>query len=329
MLPKHPRTYTALLAVLLIVLILCSCSSKQDTETTTDNQSRTLSIEATTVTKTEAFTETETALTEASPEKIEYPFKSGCFYCVETDELLFEHNINKRIAPASLAKILTALVAYHFAGPEAHLTVGTELSLLKPHSSLSLISKGQTLTLQDLTYGLLLASGNDAAYTIAAGVARSLNARKSLSDSEAVAFFVKQMNSFSELIGMKNSHFTSPDGWDDEKQYTTVSDLLTLTKCVVYSEALREIVSAKEKYTVFVTGENITWKNSNQLLNPDSKHYNPYAVGMKTGTTKKAGNCLIALFEKDSKTYICIVTGCKTNDSRYEAANKLFSSYVK
>lgn len=327
MLPKRPRTYTALLSVLLIVLILCSCSGKQDTETT-NNQSRTLLIEATTVTETESFTEPETTLTEASPEKIEYPFKSGCFYCVETDELLFEHNINKRIAPASLAKILTALVAHHFADPEAQFKVGTELSLLKPHSSLCLISKGQTLTLQDLTYGLLLASGNDAAYTIAAGVARSLNAHKSLSDSEAVSFFVKQMNSFAELIGMKNSHFTSPDGWDDEKQYTTVSDLLTLAKCAVSSEALREIVSAKEKYAVFISGENITWKNSNQLLNTDSKHYNPYAVGMKTGTTEKAGNCLIASFEKDSKTYICIVTGCKTNDSRYEAANELFSSYT-
>ena len=70
------------------------------------------------------------------------------------------------------------------------------------------------------------------------------------------------------------------------------------------------------------------WKNTNKLLDSGSKHYNEYAIGVKTGSTKKAGNCLVSAFVKDGLTYISVVCGTATTDSRYEETNKLFDNYV-
>lgn len=276
---------------------------------------------------TEQTTDCVTA-TEPSSQKTDRSFEAACFYCVETKELLFSYNTEERLAPASFTKILTASVACHYITEDTVFVVGSELSLLKPHSSLCLIKKGHRLALKDLLTGLLISSGNDAAYTVAVNVARSLSKEK-LSDSEAVTHFCTLMNSFSQSLGMENSNFKNPDGWDDPQQYTTISDLLKLTQYALTVSTIKEIISFSEKHIIFKSGENITWKNTNQLLNLSGKHYNKYAIGMKTGTTKNAGNCLIAVFRKNELTYIAIVCGAKTSDSRYEAANRLFETYSK
>lgn len=256
-----------------------------------------------------------------------YSFRNADFYCIETDELLFQYNSDEKLHPASLVKILTAATALYYVDSEAEFTVGTELSLLQPRSSVCLIRKGHRLTLGQLIEGMLLASGNDAAYTIAVNVARTVIG-ENLSDSEAVSFFCELMNSFARLIGMKNSNFTSPDGYDDENQYTTAEDLLILTKCALTVPVIKETVSLSQKHVIFRSGENITWQNTNKLLSSGT-HYNKYAVGMKTGTTNNAGNCLIAVFEKDDMTYISIVCGAETSDSRYKDTNRLFDTYSK
>lgn len=254
-------------------------------------------------------------------------FKSAAFYNIDTDEILSEYNLRSKIAPASLTKILTACVALHYTDPQTEFRVGTELSLLNPRSSLCLISKGHRLTLSDLIKGLLMASGNDAAYTIAVNVARNVS-KNELTDKAAVEYFCKLMNEFAQSIGMTDSNFTSPDGWDDDNQYSTVEDLLTLTRYACGIEVISETVSTKEKYVVFASGQNVTWKNSNQLLHSDNKHYNEYAVGMKTGTTADAGNCLIALFNKNGNTYIGIICGAETSDLRYSEMNRIFEEYT-
>ena len=275
----------------------------------------------------EESTEAAFSVTEAKPasDKNDYSFRNACFYCVETDELLFQYNYKEKLQPASLAKILTAATALFYVDPETEFTVGTELSLVQPRSSLCLIKKGHRLTLSQLIEGMLIASGNDAAYTIAVNVARTVIGEK-LSDSEAVSGFSELMNSFARLIGMKNSHFTSPDGYDNENQYTTAEDLLVLTRYALTVPAIKETVSLSQKHVVFKSGENITWHNTNKLLSSGS-HYNKYAIGMKTGTTNAAGNCLISAFEKNDLTYISVICGAETSDSRYKDTNRLFNTY--
>ena len=250
------------------------------------------------------------------------------FYCVEDHELLYSKKADERIAPASLTKLLTASVALYYINPDEVFTVGSEQELVPAKSSRCLILPGNRLKLYDLITGMLLASGNDAAYTVAVSTARALNPEISMTDSEAVDHFCGLMNDFAKKLGMKNSHFTTPDGSDSDDQYTTVKDLLLLSEYALSVPDIYEISSAYQKYVIFESGENITWTNSNKLLCPDSRFYSEYALGMKTGTTNRAGKCLIAVFVKNEKTYISIVAGCFMDSDRYTLTLRNFSTYV-
>ena len=250
------------------------------------------------------------------------------FYCVDDNELLYSQKKDEPVAPASLTKLLTASVALCYINPDEIFTVGSEQTLVPAKSSMFLILPGHRLKLYDLITGMLMASGNDAAYTIAVSTARALKSEISMTDSEAVDYFCRLMNDFAKKLGMKNSHFTTPDGSDSDDQYTTVTDLLLLSKYALSVPEIYEISSAYQKYVIFESGENITWTNSNKLLCPDSRFYSEYAVGMKTGTTNRAGKCLIAVFVKDEKTYISIVAGCFMDSDRYRLTLRNFSTYV-
>ena len=249
------------------------------------------------------------------------------FYCVEDNELLYSKKADERIAPASLTKLLTASVALYYISPDEVFTVGSEQELVPARSSRCLILPGHRLKLYDLITGMLLASGNDAAYTVAVSTARALNPEISMTDSGAVDYFCVLMNDFAKKLGMKNSHFTTPDGSDRDDQYTTVTDLLLLAEYALSVPDICDITSAYQKYVIFESGENITWTNSNKLLCPDSRFYSRYAAGMKTGTTNRAGKCLAAVFVKGGKTYISIVAGCFTDSDRYRITLKNFSAY--
>lgn len=249
----------------------------------------------------------------------------GILFDTAKQEVLFSKNADLKVYPASLTKLVTACTALKYVPVDTVFTVGTEQSLVKPQSSLCLIQKGHKLTLHDLICGMLLASGNDAAYTVAVNTARSVYKDKNLNDEQAVKLFCQLMNEFAAQIGMNSSNFTNPDGWDDAEQYTTVNDLLKIAIYANGNSIINSIVSCDKKYVVFTSGQNITWKNSNKLLNENSEYYYPSATGMKTGTTKNAGKCLIASANKNGKTVIAIVMDCKTEEQRYSFAIHLFN----
>lgn len=253
--------------------------------------------------------------------------KAAAFACIDDEILRYSDNINERIAPASLTKLLTASVALHYLSPDTVITVGSEQSLVKSGSSLCLIKPGHKLKLYDLLTGILMASGNDAAYTVAVTTARAAKPDTAMTDSQAVAYFSELMNNYASSLGMKGSHFTTPEGWDDASQYTTVSDLLILANHAFSIPEIKTITGTYQKKVYFVSGENITWTNTNALLNPNSTYYCADAVGIKTGTTSNAGNCLIAAFDRNGKTYLSAVVGCNTGNDRYELTLKMLSQF--
>ncbi len=261
-------------------------------------------------------------VTEAEANQEKTGVKNGILYDATDGIVLWEANANDTLAPASLTKLLTAYTALKYVSPETVFTVGSEQSLLNPHSSLCLIQKGHRLKLYDLLCGMLIASGNDAAYTIAVNTARTVYG-KELTDDEALRLFYDLMNISANEIGMHDSHFCSPDGFDSSKQYTTVNDLLKLSLAAYKNSVIKDIVGQDEKYAVFESGENITWKNTNLLLDKDSEYYCPYATGLKTGTTENAGKCLIACAQMNGKDYIVIVMGCDSDTERYGFAKQM------
>lgn len=243
-------------------------------------------------------------------------------------EPLFEDNADMRVAPASLTKLLTASVALEYMRAGEVFTVGSELQMLPPESSVCLIAPGHQLTLRDLIRGMLMMSGNDAAYTVAVSVARAVNGNGEMPNKDAAEYFCGLMNKSAKQLGMNNSRFTTPDGSDSNGQYSTANDLRILAEHALSVPEIREIVTEHQRYVVFESGENITWTNSNRLLNPDDEFYRKDAIGLKTGTTSKAGCCLIAAFVKDGNTYISVVMGCDTDEERYSSTLFIVSKYA-
>lgn len=304
-------------ALLVLLTLFCSCSFLQQPPTPTATQPTEL---ATIVEPTPPPTEPQTL-----PPAPTLDVQSAFVYDLKNRQYLYKNAMQNTIAPASITKLLTACIAMEYFNADDAITVGTELNMVQPNSSLCFITYGHCLTILDLLYGLLLQSGNDAAYTLAVNVARKESGNPNLSDSEAVQHFTQIMNSFAAEIGMKNSHFTSPDGYDTSEQYVTPEDILLLAMTAKKYPIINMIVSTFTKNMTFLSGETITWTNTNQFLDINSVYYNPYVSGMKTGSTVNAGTCLLTSYNDGDHDLILFVAGCKSDEARYEQTSMLIN----
>ena len=323
---KRKIRYDRVIAVMLIIaapiILMLKFHNKTGVQNSVKADVRSVTAAATTIASTEKIISVSTT----TIPKIQQPeCYAAAIYSVDDRQIIYNDNIDLKIAPASLTKLLTASVALKYVDKNKVFTVGSEQWLVQPYSSLCYLQIGNMLTLEDLITGMLMASGNDAAYTIAVSVARELKPEIYMTDSEAVEYFCELMNEFAESIGMTKSNFVNPDGWDDDRQFTTVSDLIKIAEYALKNSDIFNITSSFQKNVTIYSGENFTWINSNLLLSPYSDHYCESAVGMKTGTTANAGNSLIAVFNKNERNYITVVAGCKTDEGRYELSLKLLS----
>ena len=241
----------------------------------------------------------------------------------------YTESADQPIYPASLTKMVTASVALKYGNLDDIYTVGSELDLVQPHSSLFGLRKGMELSLHHLLYGLLLPSGNDAAYTIAVNIARRIEGNENLDDVKAVEYFCGLMNQYCAEIGATNSHFTTPEGWDDDAQYTTVNDLAVIASRAMNFDVFAEIVKTPTIRLLVESGETFYVTNSNYLLHEDSDNYNPNCIGIKTGTTDLAGACLVACLTVDKCEYILIAANCPTNNSRFVTVNQLYEFAIR
>ncbi|MBE6865228.1 MAG: D-alanyl-D-alanine carboxypeptidase [Ruminococcus flavefaciens] len=235
--------------------------------------------------------------------------RSAALYCIEDKKYLYADNINVRIYPASITKLLTACTALQFLSLDSIITVGDEYELINEHSSLALVFPGYRLTFSDLLAGMLISSGCDAAYTVAAAAARAAFPDKAMSAQEAVERFVSMMNEYAaSVIGMVNSRFQNPDGQDEDEHYSTAEDLIKLGRHALGIPEIKAVTKLTEKESDIVSGEHLVWLTTNKLLVEDSPYYCPEAVGLKTGSTDLSGFLLLGAFEQWSKTYISFVS---------------------
>lgn len=239
-------------------------------------------------------------------------------YDVKARKTLFSVNGDEQVAPASLTKMVTALVAVKYADPQDVFTVGNEQYSVMKGSSLCYIKIGQKLTLEQLLIGMLMPSGNDAAYTIAVNVAKKAANDPEMTISDALNYFNDLMNGYCEEIGAYDSHFVNPDGWDEDDHYSTANNLALFATKLLENDLLSDIVSHHKKRVVFVSGEDVTWTDSNKLLDPKSAYYRENAIGVKTGSTPDAGYCLIAAEKTNGRLYITVILGCDTRDDSYK-----------
>ncbi|MBE3577816.1 MAG: D-alanyl-D-alanine carboxypeptidase [Limnochordales bacterium] len=206
----------------------------------------------------------------------------------ETGTVLYARNEHTRRAPASTTKILTAILAIE--SGRLNRTVKVSRRAANVIGSDINLRAGQVVHLEDLLAGLLIRSGNDAAIAIAEAVAGS------------VEEFAALMNRRAAELGATNSHFVNPHGLDTPDHYTTAYDLALLARTAMNYPLFARLVATRSYSPTSIPG--VSWHNTNRLLwSFDGME------GIKTGTTGRAGNCLVAAASRDGRQLISVVMG--------------------
>ena len=233
-----------------------------------------------------------------------------------TGKIIYQKDMDKKMYPASMTKLLTALVALDYFSPEALITTGNEVNDIPWDSSKAGHTKGETLTVKNLIRGLLLPSGNDSANVLAVAVAQKVENNTELSTEECITIFTDLMNKKAKELGTTNSHFANAHGYHDENHYTTAHDMFLISQEALKNETISEI--SKEKEYIGNGAENTLEQNtalkikkynwtSHNLLITDNEYQYENAIGLKTGFTDEAGDCLAAAAQKDGITLIAVV----------------------
>lgn len=268
------------------------------------------------------------------PENFDGKISAGAAILINVDSktIIYGKNTDKKMYPASTTKLMTALTVLQVMDTDEVVTVGDEVNMIASDSSKAGFQKGQIVTVQELMEGLLISSGNDAAYILAKASGEKIlkdniaNEGKKFSKEQCVRRFVFEMNKNVRDMNLKNTNFTSPDGYDDKNQYTTASDLSKIAIEAYGDNTIMEICKMDKKHSDTL---NKTWTSTNELLNKGGKYYNKYCLGMKTGSTDLAGKCLVSAAEKGDITCISVVLDDNTDEQRWDDSYRLLNYGLK
>ena len=227
-----------------------------------------------------------------------------------TGRLLYAFNENAEMPMASTTKIMTALLAIENCSLDDPVTAGDNAYGV-PGTSIYL-DKGESLSMRDMLYGLMLASGNDAAVAIAEHVGGSVDA------------FCDMMNARAAQIGCLHTHYVTPHGLPAQGHYSSALDLCLIAREAMKEPFFRQVVSTQRL--------SIPWQGHeyNRVLNNKNKLLSSYpgAIGVKTGYTKAAGRCLVFAAERDGMTLIGAVLNCPDwFDASAALLDRVFSEY--
>lgn len=214
----------------------------------------------------------------------------------ESKRVLYGKNEDKKRAMASTTKIMTCILAIENCRLDETIKVSKTAAAIGG-STLGL-SAGDKITMNDLLYGLMLCSGNDAAEQIAETIGGSREG------------FADLMNKKAKELGLKNTHFVTPHGLDDEDHYTTAYELAILTDYALSNSKFAQIVNTKTK-SILINGRQDNISNTNELLG-----YMEGVNGVKTGFTGEAGRCLVVSCKRNGLNLISVVLGADTKRFR-------------
>ncbi|WP_332649318.1 D-alanyl-D-alanine carboxypeptidase family protein [Lysinibacillus sp. 54212] len=206
-----------------------------------------------------------------------------------TGRVLMGEEIHMRLPIASLTKMWTALIAIEESDLDDVVTISKRATLSEGSSIY--LEEGESVTVETLLYGLLLRSGNDAAFALAEHVGGSEEG------------FVKLMNDKARIYGLINTSFTNPSGLHNENHLSSAYDTARMLQIAMKNPTFRKIAS-----TIIYKGKTTTWQNKHKLLSQKVG-----ALAGKTGYTKVAGRTLATYFERDEKKFV-VVTINASND---------------
>ena len=243
--------------------------------------------------------------TVADIEELEIESKIALIYDRASGNILYEKNGNKQTPMASTTKIMTAIVVLENSNLSDVVTIDSKAA--GTGGSRLGLKKNDKITVNDLLYGLMLRSGNDAAVALANYVGGSIQG------------FASMMNNKAKELGLANSHFVVPHGLDNDGHYTTAYELAKMANYALKIDKFKEIVSTKST-TININGYPKAINNTNQLLGSIEGVY-----GVKTGFTNGAGRCLVSACERDDLDIITVIIGADTTNQRTADTIKLIN----
>lgn len=246
---------------------------------------------------------------------------SACLFSVDDDMILYEKNGTERVQPASTAKLLTALTVLKYCGVDEVMTAGEEINLISQGSSTASLKVGTRGSVKTFLCALLLPSGNDAAYALANYTGHKIMENNGASTADAIETFVKAMNSLAAELELEDSNFESPDGDQADNQYTTARDMIRVAKACLENETIMELAGKASSRALFENMD-VTYKNTNQLLQTSSENYYEGTIGLKTGSINEV-KCLIGAIEINGRRYLTAVMQ-DTEEGRWKDTKILF-----
>ncbi len=231
---------------------------------------------------------------------------SGVVLDLDTGAWLYSKNCDRQLYPASITKIMTALLTIENADLDAVMTCSPIVYELDENASNTGLSEGEQMTIRDALYTLMLESANDTANALAEYVGGSLEG------------FAQMMNEKAASLGCTGTHFSNPSGLSADDHYTTAHDMALIAKAAYENETFRTICGTVE-YEIPPTNtyeETRYLGNHHQMMKGDSDYYTDWCTGGKTGFTEMAWNTLVTYGEKDGKRLVCVLmhgNGAKQN----------------
>lgn len=235
--------------------------------------------------------------------------KAGALISLDTDEYLYENNIDSKVYPASITKIMTAVIMLESEKFNADGKIQMSQSaldlVLGTGSVVSHFVAGEEFTQLDLVYLVVMSSFGDCTYLAAEYYGGSVDN------------FVKLMNDKAKELGLTGTNYANPVGLHDDNNYTTVRDIYTLTKYALSNKIFKEVCETP-RYTMSTNfTEKKTLSTTNALQDTTTNYYYQYAKGVKTGYTDEAGRCLVSTASNGECSYVCIVMGCPPNEKKH------------
>lgn len=238
------------------------------------------------------------------------PLSADCAILVDaaSGEVIYSKNPDMRHGNGSTTKIMTCILALENSKLSDKVTASAKAAAQEPTKLY--LHAGETFRMKDMLYSLIVPSHNDTAVAIAEHISGSEKA------------FVKKMNKKAAKLGCTNTHFATASGLDAGlDHYTTARDMAKIAAYAWKNKTFRKIAGTSSYTIKSIQGNRYHFKTSNELLN-----VLPGVKGMKTGYTRKAGNCFVGVVQaKSGKTYISVVLGSPTEDSRWDDSRALLT----
>ena len=251
-----------------------------------------------------------------------------------TLETVYAQNLFQQIYPASTTKILTALVAIEYGDLNQVITVSENAVNQASDSSVAHLAAGDQLTLEQLLYGMMLQSGNDAAIAIAEGCVLSpMSSSDDSSEQSGMDAFIERMNQEALRCGATHSHFVNPNGLHDDNHYTCAYDMYLIFNRAVSFEKFTDLIRCPSYYASYTnsSGQAVsqTWKTTNQYLTGFRRSPDGITViGGKTGTTGQAGYCLVLYSQNAAgEKLISLVYNADCRSNLYLLMGEILSKY--